>query len=118
MLDVELSPECKRAEPAAARDDKRVVETETLLDTMDDGYRRAISAHPHLQSFTLPASQAPTILLCIRWRKYGQKIVKGNPNPRSYYKCTYKDCNVRKHVERSAVDPGVLVTIYEVKVGC
>lgn len=44
MLDVELSPECKRAEPAAARDDKRVVETETLLDTMDDGYRRALSA--------------------------------------------------------------------------
>ena len=44
MLEVELSPECKRAEPAAARDDKRVVETETLLDTMDDGYRRALPA--------------------------------------------------------------------------
>ena len=48
MLDVVLSPECKRAEPPAARDDKRVVETETLLDTMDDGYRRALIAFPRL----------------------------------------------------------------------
>lgn len=35
------------------------------------------------------------------WRKYGQKQVKGSEYPRSYYKCTHTDCQVKKKVERS-----------------
>ncbi|EOA37477.1 hypothetical protein CARUB_v10011619mg [Capsella rubella] len=48
-----------------------------------------------------------------RWRKYGQKVVKGNPNPRSYFKCTNNDCNVKKHVERGADNFKILVTSYD-----
>lgn len=40
-----------------------------------------------------------------RWRKYGQKQVKGSAFPRSYFKCTEKGCSVRKHVERSSENP-------------
>ncbi|CAN1180170.1 WRKY transcription factor WRKY24 [Linum perenne] len=65
-----------------------VVQTRSEIDILDDGYR---------------------------WRKYGQKVVKGNPNPRSYYKCTYVGCPVRKHVERASTDLRSVVTTYEGK---
>ncbi|KAG2314388.1 hypothetical protein Bca52824_017510 [Brassica carinata] len=47
-----------------------------------------------------------------RWRKYGQKVVTGNANPRSYYRCTYNGCKVRKHVERSADNVKFVVATY------
>ncbi|XP_069146374.1 probable WRKY transcription factor 2 [Solanum lycopersicum] len=65
-----------------------VVETISEVDVIEDGYR---------------------------WRKYGQKLVKGNPNPRSYYKCTNSGCSVRKHVERSPLDQMSVITSYDGK---
>lgn len=65
-----------------------VVQTTSEIDILPDGYR---------------------------WRKYGQKVVKGNPNPRSYYKCTSLGCPVRKHIERAANDMRAVITTYEGK---
>lgn len=33
--------------------------------------------------------------------RYGEKIVKGSPNPRSYYKCSHQGCLAKKIVERT-----------------
>ncbi|KAI3720198.1 hypothetical protein L6452_21111 [Arctium lappa] len=65
-----------------------VVQATSEIDLLDDGYK---------------------------WRKYGQKVVKGNRHPRSYYKCTSQGCKVRKHIERAASDPKAVITTYEGK---
>ncbi|KAI3463124.1 hypothetical protein Pfo_019787 [Paulownia fortunei] len=61
-------------------------QTRSQVDILDDGYR---------------------------WRKYGQKAVKNNKFPRSYYRCTHQGCCVKKQVQRLSRDEGIVVTTYE-----
>ncbi|XP_038694912.1 probable WRKY transcription factor 51 [Tripterygium wilfordii] len=60
--------------------------TKSQLEVMDDGYK---------------------------WRKYGKKSVKNNPNPRNYYKCVVGGCHVKKRVERDGKDSSYVITTYE-----
>ncbi|EOY16908.1 hypothetical protein QUC31_001246 [Theobroma cacao] len=62
--------------------------TKSDLEIMDDGYK---------------------------WRKYGKKRVKNNPNPRNYYRCSTAGCKVKKRVERDKEDPRFVITTYEGK---
>ncbi|XP_068470487.1 probable WRKY transcription factor 51 [Phaseolus vulgaris] len=60
--------------------------TKSELEIMDDGYK---------------------------WRKYGKKSVKSNPNLRNYYKCSSGGCSVKKRVERDREDSSYVITTYE-----
>ncbi|KAL7106628.1 hypothetical protein ACP275_06G005200 [Erythranthe tilingii] len=70
------------------RNPRFAFKTRSQVDILDDGYR---------------------------WRKYGQKAVKNNTFPRSYYRCTQQGCNVKKQVQRLSRDEAVVVTTYEGK---
>ncbi|XVF85309.1 hypothetical protein PTKIN_Ptkin17bG0107300 [Pterospermum kingtungense] len=76
----------KKVRDKKIRKPRHAFQTRSPVDVLDDGYR---------------------------WRKYGQKAVKNNKFPRSYYRCTQQGCNVKKQVQRLATDEGIVVTTYE-----
>lgn len=74
ILDVDLSPRCRRSEDAAiVRDDKRMVETETLRETLDDGYRRDLALFKHL-SPSLLARKGAWLMPPVSCQSLGGKV--------------------------------------------
>ncbi|KAG2714914.1 hypothetical protein I3843_03G054000 [Carya illinoinensis] len=82
----QVKPVKKKGQIKKIRKPRYAFQTRTQVDILDDGYR---------------------------WRKYGQKAVKNNKFPRSYYRCTYQGCNVKKQVQRLTKDEGIVLTTYE-----
>ncbi|XP_047323639.1 probable WRKY transcription factor 75 [Impatiens glandulifera] len=81
-----IKKEEKKKKNKTTKEPRYAFETRSQVDILDDGYR---------------------------WRKYGQKAVKNNKFPRSYYRCTQQGCNVKKQVQRLSRDEGIVVTTYE-----
>ncbi|KAD6453976.1 hypothetical protein E3N88_08682 [Mikania micrantha] len=82
---------------------------------------KSITYMPHEETNGLgkPKDSGPTILVDrssddgYNWRKYGQKVVKGSEHPRSYYKCTHPNCEVKKIFERSYTTGQITEIVYK-----
>ncbi len=108
----EEEEEKDKAEPDK-QEEQEVVPITTTRDAATLVSLRGRSSRENAASFrvAVPTSDGKTTD-GQKWRKYGQKFVKGSKYPRSYYKCTsVSNMNIQKHVEE--VDGGqILVTFH------
>ncbi|KAL4570273.1 hypothetical protein LXL04_025925 [Taraxacum kok-saghyz] len=104
--------------------DKLIFESNPKKRKLDETVQQSSWKMPHLESPktgvrrvyvpTDPSDKSLIVKDGYQWRKYGQKVTRDNPSPRAYYKCSSSPtCPVKKKVQRSVDDAGVLVATYE-----
>ncbi|KAJ8761905.1 hypothetical protein K2173_006507 [Erythroxylum novogranatense] len=111
----EISPESgPESPPSSLVNDSKMDSTSSPRRSKRGAHKRVVSVPiKDVDGARLKGENAPPPSDSWAWRKYGQKPIKGSPYPRGYYRCSSsKGCPARKQVERSRLDPTMLLVTY------
>ncbi|KAH8966581.1 hypothetical protein BDL97_03G033000 [Sphagnum fallax] len=92
------------------REEKR--DKEAVIDAEEDGNTSVVVVYQRLRPGVDRSLKGIPPDGHRRWKKYGNKAIQNANFSRGYYKCSVKECNAKKMVQKTDKDPSVFEVTY------